>query len=458
MTALSFADWKSVPCGLQNNFTMMGRFLRLAVIVIALTTSSAAPANPLGRIYDQPDGSTTPELFLKGDEQYSWMADKMGYSVMQDDQGWWVYAKKVDGSLVSAGVRVGFGNPKKLGLATYLKDDPSKRINNLRNDHEAATKEHRNLLQVPSSALCNFQGTASNPCRLKGLVLLIRFADHNRRVLPAPEEYDILFNHNGPTADGTAPTGSVSDVFRDNSYGSFVLESHVTDWIQVSRTEAQTVDGNNGLNMPGTKATWREAMERLQGTGVDLRQFDQDGDQVFDCLVVMHSGAAAETGGIDCEANKGSNDRIWSHATADTWFTSTSGISNFRFYVASGVWDTCPPGGAGAKWANARIAVIAHECAHFLGLPDTYNSDGNGGSGTFDLQGKSEKSPNTPNDNTFENVLTSLAQSTSEHVGMVWYSIDATTDECLLQVQARVGECHSHYFVRDLYTPPLVYE
>ena len=437
---------------------MVGRLLRLAVIIIALPMSLAAPANPMGRIYDQPDGSITPELFLKGDEHYNWMADKHGHSVIQDDQGWWVYAKHVDGSLVSAGVRVGFGNPKKLGLTTYLKNDPSKRINNLRIDHEAATKEHRDLLQVPSSALCNFQGTASDPCRLRGLVLLTRLGDHNGRDLPSPEEIDILFNHNGPTADGTAPTGTVSDVFRANSYDSFVLESYVTQWIQVSRTEAQTVDGNNGLNMPGTKATWKEAMEKLESTGLDLRQFDQDNDGYFDCLVVMHSGAAAETGGIDCETNKGSKDRIWSHATADTWFTSTTGIRNLRFYVASGLWDTCPPGGAWTKWANARIAVIAHECAHFLGLPDTYNTDGNGGSGTFDLQGKLEKSLSIPNDNKFENVLTSLAQSTSEHVGLDRYSTVSAADECLLQVQARVGERHSHYFVRDLHTPPLLHE
>lgn len=48
----------------------------------------------------------------------------------------------------------------------------------------------------------------------------------------------------------------------------------------------------------------------------------------------------------------------------------------------------CPSGGAKTKWGMARIAVIAHECAHFLGLPDLYNKDGNGGVGTFDVLGK----------------------------------------------------------------------
>ena len=81
--------------------------------------------------------------------------------------------------------------------------------------------------------------------------------------------------------------------------------------------------------------------------------------------------------------------RIWSHATEQKWYESPyTGISNNRFYIASGVWDVCPSGGANTKWGIARIAVIAHECAHFLGLPDLYNKDGNGGAGTFDMLGK----------------------------------------------------------------------
>ena len=387
---------------------MRCRLLRLTAIAFTLSSTFAAPANPIGKHYDQPDGSRTPELFLKGNEHYSWMTDKKGYTVIRDAHGWWVYAKQEDGLLVSSGVHVGYGNPKKLGLTTNLKDDPIKRINNL----HPATREHRELLYIPKLALCNFQGTASNPCRLRSLIVLVQFPDHKQRVLRSPEEYDIVFNHNGPTADSLAPTGSVSDVFRANSYDSFVSESHVTQWIQVSRTEAQTVAGNYGLNMPETKATWKEAMERLQGTGLDFRQFDVDNDGYFDCLVILHSGVAAETGGNDCESGKGVEGRVWSHSALDaSWFTSSSGIKTARFYVASGIWDYCPPNGPLKKWDIARIAVIAHECAHFLGLPDLFNKDGNGGAGSYDLLGKCEITLGMLK--TTEQVLTIIAQHIS---------------------------------------------
>jgi M6 family metalloprotease-like protein len=316
------------------------------------------------------------------------MTDKKGYSIVQDAQGWYVYAKKIFGELVSSGLRVGYGNPKKLGLTTDLKVDPSKRLNNL----HPASKEHRNLLYIPTSALCNFQGTASNPCRRKALVVLIKFSDHGSRKLSAAESIDIMFNRNGPTDDNTAPTGSVADVWRANSYDSFVIESHVTDWISVLRTEAQTVGGQNGLNTDETKKTWRMAMEMVERNGPDLSQFDEDNDGFFDCLVLLHSGAAAEAGGDDCESGNGWENRIWSHAVLDApWFQSTTGIRTARHYVTSAVWDTCPPNGKGTKWDIARIAVIAHECAHFLGLPDLYNLDSNGGAGSYDLLGKNDK-------------------------------------------------------------------
>jgi len=79
---------------------------------------------------------------------------------------------------------------------------------------------------------------------------------------------------------------------------------------------------------------------------------------------------------VSPETGKNDRGRIWSHATEQTWFTSRTGIRNKRFYVASGVWDTCPTSKQPySKWGIARIAVIAHECAHFLGLPGMYSAN-----------------------------------------------------------------------------------
>jgi len=86
-----------------------------------------------------------------------------------------------------------------------------------------------------------------------------------------------------------------------NSYDSFVLDTTVvSQWIDVPRTEAVTVAGNYGLNLAETRRTWRMALEELESTGFNFKSVDQDNDRVIDCLVILHSGPAAETGGTDC--------------------------------------------------------------------------------------------------------------------------------------------------------------
>jgi immune inhibitor A len=358
------------------------RFFAFALTTIIVGYASAAPANPAGHVYTQPDGTLTPSIFLQGDEHYAWLSDAKGYTVIKDDQGWYVYAKtQDDGDLVSANVRVGYANPKKLGLVPQLQHDEA-----LRRGLDDENKESRKLIAVPEKTLCNFNGNKTNPCRLKGLVVLSRFTNHESRILPSPSEYDILFNNNGPTSDTTAPSGSVADVYLENSYDTFVMEAVVSDWIPLTKSEADAVDGNMGLNMPGTRAAWQEALTLARPQFVSYKQFDGDGDGYFDLLVMVHSGTAAETGGIDTETGGDFHTRIWSHATTSAWY-SDADITVGRFYVASGLWDIKPPGGAFTKWGIARIAVIAHECAHFLGLPDLYDTTGGSGVGTFDLMG-----------------------------------------------------------------------
>jgi M6 family metalloprotease-like protein len=355
---------------------------------------NAAPASPLPQVYRQPDGSSTPELYLNGDEHYAWLSDPKGYTVIQDEQGWYVYAQKTsDGNLISAGTRVGHVNPKKMGLAPQLLHDHAfaEQVDAdmlLQDDdplgvhHHGRRSHHRSLGVRPEVSLCTHVGTALNPCYLKQLALLVRFHDHQDRELPSPEEIDILFNHNGPTGTGTASTGSISDLYRANSFDTFVMDTHVTPWMDISITEAYASDGQQGFNKAPTREAWAAAMVKYAGMVSDgLGQFDADGDGYFDGLAIVHSGVAAESNGPDCETGSTFNNRIWSHAVPKSWeFDFLKGtsvdIKVGRFYVFSGVLGTCPPGGAFTAWDSGRIAVGVHEGGHFLGLPDLYGIPG----------------------------------------------------------------------------------
>lgn len=223
------------------------------VAALLVRTCTGAPARPQGEVYLQPDG-TPVILFLKGDMHYSWMTDYDDYTVIKDYKNRWVYARKMDGELVSSGVVAGEGSPTKLGLEPNLKTDPDKRpVDELLGENDNA-RERRALGLSPAKDLCSYQATASRPCVMKHLVVLVKFSDHRSRSLPDPSQYDLLFNHKGPVENNeTLQFGSVADVFQVNSQGALKIETTVSPWIQSHHSEAFAVSENNGKNLANTR-------------------------------------------------------------------------------------------------------------------------------------------------------------------------------------------------------------
>lgn len=356
--------------------------MRILISVFLLFRSAwveAAPASPFSNVYEQPDGSETPALYLNGDERYAWLHDEDGYTVMVDENGWYVYAQSDgNGGLESAGARAGKVNPEKLNLEKYLLHETA--FEEQDEDQEATRRRRLGGME--------FQKPCDNPpCHLSQLALLVRFADHANRKLPAPEEIDIFFNHNGPKESGTASTGSVADVYRANSYDNFVMDTHVSPWITISKEEKYAAQGKNGFNFKETRECWAEALKKYADQLVakgGLAHFDSDGDGYIDALAIVTSGVAAEVNDLDCETNAPFNERIWSHAAPQApnfEFLSENNINigNLkvgRFYVISGVYSSCSPTGSGGQFEAPRIATAVHELGHFLNLPDLYGKPG----------------------------------------------------------------------------------
>jgi hypothetical protein len=231
------------------------RALTAVYLFLRVVWLEGAPASPFPNVYEQPDGTKTPSLYLNGDERYAWLHDEEGYSVIVDENGWYVYAKSDGhGGLDSAGGRVGKISPERLKLEKYLLHDKAFQVN----EEEGATR--RRLVGMEFQHLCD-----KPPCRLKQLALLVRFADHATRKLPAPEEIDVFFNHNGATETGTASTESVADVYRANSFDNFVVDTHVTPWITISKEENYAAQGKNGFNFKETRECWATKMWLREG-------------------------------------------------------------------------------------------------------------------------------------------------------------------------------------------------
>jgi hypothetical protein len=79
---------------------------------------------------------------------------------------------------------------------------------------------------------------------MNNLVVPMRWSDHLQRTLPSRDDLDILMNHVG--SHPLCPTGSVRDVFLENSYGALTLNSTVVNWIPMDNTEKYYANGDRG--------------------------------------------------------------------------------------------------------------------------------------------------------------------------------------------------------------------
>lgn len=335
--------------------------------IAGLTLSSLSPvlasqANPNAYIDVQPDG-TEVELRVRGDEHFNWNVDANGYTVVRH-RGWYEYAKlNPQGKLVGSGLRVGHSNPDAAGLQKGLLPSSAVRALGAKTVSSTSTPQ-----AVPPLG------------EVKNLVVLIRFSNHTGRTLPSAADVDILFNAVGGDPV-LAPTGSVRDVYLENSYGQMTLNSDVSNWITVSNTEQYYANGQSG-----DSTLWqalREALDILDET-VDFRDYDTDGDGQIDAIAFIHSGYGAEWGGTDADGTSQAN-RIWSHrwTIQNPPWTSKDGIQVADYHISPSLWDT-----QGSD--IGRIGVIAHETGHFFGLPDLYDTNGGGaGIGSYGLMANS---------------------------------------------------------------------
>ena len=348
----------------MRNYIILITALVVGVALCVVPKASfAINASPHAYEVKQPDGKRI-KLKIKGNEYYNWEEDLNGYTVVKKN-GKFVYGKRnANGHVVPTNHEAGKANPQALGLSKHIVPT-----------HEVLKKTRPDFSSAPGDG-----GTSSGPSSspesvvsgtMKNLVVLIRFADHTLRSLPLEGNIDVLFNSFGSN-EYFAPTGSVRDVYLENSYGLLELNSTVYFWVTVSNTEEYYANGDSGLS----PKIWEALIDALNqvNEGLDFNQFDEDGNGYIDAITFIHSGYGAEWGGSDEDDTHYLN-RIWSHkwSIQPTW-ESSEGVKVGSYHISPGLWGT-----SGSQ--IGRIGVIAHETGHYLGLPDLYDTDSSDGSG-----------------------------------------------------------------------------
>ncbi len=353
--------------------------IALSVVGTAATVSQSCygnSASPFPVEVSQPSGEKL-LLYIRGSEFVHWyefvpevqgmnremlvtpaglgLGRDLGFTVVKNETGTYVFAALDDnGDLRAMDLVVGRDLPPE-NLPRRVLPSPERL--------DARAKEWMpGMEQGPARV-----GASGN---VANLVILMRFRDHRQRPLPSPSDFDVLFN--APGGHSTlAPTGSVADVYRENSYGQLQLQSKIVGWIDLPKTEKEYAGGNSGLNT----AIWAAIQDALDGVVaggmVNFSDFDNEqggaGDGHIDAITFVHSGFAAEFGGVDA-SGADYKDRIWSHRwSIPTWSANPAGVKVSNYNINPGLW-----GLSGST--IGRIGVISHELGHFFGLPDLYDT------------------------------------------------------------------------------------
>ena len=206
----------------------------------------------------------------------------------------------------------------------------------------------------------------------KGLIILVEFA--NKEFLPENDSlrYTRICNEEGYNEGKFR--GSVSDYFKDQSYGEFELTFDVTGPVQMDSTYQYY-----GRDLPGADAgndahpgemTAKACM--AVDDQVDFTDYDWDGDGYVDQVMIIYAGAG--------QASGGASDTIWPHEwdLADSDYGQELELDGVKIntYACANEREGNSVGG---------IGTICHEFSHCLGLPDMYdiNYGGNFGMGDW---------------------------------------------------------------------------
>ena len=207
-------------------------------------------------------------------------------------------------------------------------------------------------------------------------VILVDFNDRTfitRDIDSLRQHYELIFNEHGYSDTTTytvnghtiyGVTGSVSDYFRDQSYGQFIPKFKIIGPVHLSKSYSYYGNGTYDSNAHITEMI-REACDSIiSGQLANLAGYALNGQ--IPQLSIIYAGRGENYNGSDPNT-------IWPCASEILFFQNSDpkiynrGIRRARYTcVCELYWDTDFPDG---------IGTFCHEFSHTLGLPDFYNTE-----------------------------------------------------------------------------------
>ena len=306
--------------------------------------SKSAPISNYPYQISQPNGDKI-ECFVSGDEFFNFLHDSDGRLIIQNSDGFYYYAKKVDGKIVPTEFNASYKAPAS--IEKWIKPD-EKEMESRRNKFFQAEQKakQKKLKKAPLSGVIN------------NLVVFIRFADQDE-YKENISFFDSLYNGR------TVP--SLYSYYQEVSYKKLKVFSH---FYPNSSSKVLSFQDEHPRNyyMPynattnpigyeDSNTTMRElsliakAMESIKSQITDPSSFDKDNDFYFDNVTYVIQGASSSWSSL-----------LWPHRS---WFfgyyeIGGIGIRDYNFIMSD-------------FYYSRGVGVVAHEFFHSLGAPDYYH-------------------------------------------------------------------------------------
>ncbi|MGA9397201.1 MAG: M6 family metalloprotease domain-containing protein [Anaerolineaceae bacterium] len=354
------------------------RVLFLSMIAVCLTLvcaflftgrAEASPAAPIDLTLTQPDGATTFTARQWGDEWNNGIETVEGYSILQLEDGWWVYAEvQADGLLgpvlvESAPRRVGIDSPEGLPLnlrSTVVRENP--------NSLELMGLETPDLNSPQAPTLTN----------VKTLLLLAKFTGTSETYTEASFQ-SLMFS---------TTSSSVRKYYREISFNNMDIipaeetcgtttNDGVTSWTDLGYAHPDTGDTTDSRNQQIVK----DVLIANDGC-INFTPFDTNTNGYIDSSELQIIVVVA---GYERSYSDAYSPSVWAHA----WSLDGVGAPTLDGKVVGDY-----PYGGYAQFGEhhgahqATIGVMAHEFGHAIDWPDLYDTDlSSNGVGKWSIMG-----------------------------------------------------------------------
>lgn len=332
------------------------RFITISAIICSALYASGRPAHVGSRTYTQPDG-TQISLRLIGNEHASITvtADEHALPLVREGETYYYATLSSSGILASTGIKAvpyqQLSADQRTILSAQSSDDMlrSMATNSFNDSHIGTLTDN---VTVPCTG------------NVKCLAVLVNYTDIKFTTPNVAEYYKAILNADDVSAYSSSAVGSVSSYFRKQSYGAFNPEFDVYGPITLAHDRAYYGTNNYYGSDQAAHEMALEAAAQLYAAGVDLAQYDNDGNGEVDNILVIYAGETAALPGNPTEC-------VWPHS----WNISYGGISEADRTFGNIKVDhyICANELQGGRADG--IGTVVHEFSHALGLPDLYSTD-----------------------------------------------------------------------------------